>query len=71
MSETETKTKTYKELENEFNQLAYRCGCIAYDIEQRQNELAMFRKAMQEVSVEGARAKEREAKESPKLQEVK
>lgn len=71
MSETEAKLKTVDTLQQQYNQLAYHSGCLHYEITQKQKDLDSYLNAMRDLAIEAAKLKEAEAKNAPKLQEVK
>lgn len=78
MSETEKKPRTIEELQNDFNQLSFLSGKLAYEIAQKEKDLQSYQTAMRDLSIEAAVLNEKLAKEaaeaskteSPKLAAV-
>ncbi len=70
-----SKSKTFQELQNEFNQLSFRVGGLNYEIAQKQKDVEAYYKAMRDISIEAAVLREKEAKAEKKepqvLEEVK
>lgn len=62
----ETKERTYEEMLNDFNQLAYQSGKISYEIAQKIKDVDNFHNAMRDLSVKAAALKAKE----PAVKEV-